>query len=84
MDFSSGWREIKKTRKDHRCWGCAEVIPAGSHAWYEAGKYDGDFYADYYCDNCKSFLDEHHDYFEDGIHYGEIGDARKEFREASV
>ncbi len=84
MNFSSGWREVKKTRKKHRCFGCRELIQEGSRAWYVAGKYEGDFFADYYCDDCKVFMDENPDYFEEEIYYGDIGDARKEIGEASV
>jgi hypothetical protein len=71
------WAEIKKTRKDHNCFGCRSVIPAGSKAHYYAGVFEGEFSANHYCEPCFDFLDKHPDYFEEGIFCGEVAYARE-------
>lgn len=55
-DFYSE-RQIKKTRKDHKCLGCREKIPKGTTAFYISGVYEGDFGAYYFCIPCRDYLD---------------------------
>lgn len=45
-----------KCRKPHKCAGCRKVIPKGESAEYTSGKYDGDFYAYYTCENCQRLI----------------------------
>lgn len=77
------WKAIKKTKKDHSCFGCRHVIPSGSEAHYYVGVFEGEFSAHHYCIPCYNFLDKHHHYFEEGIFCGEVGYAR-EHEESSV
>lgn len=44
MEFYSS-KDIKKTRKVHRCHLCCLEIPIGASCFYEAGKYDLDFFS---------------------------------------
>lgn len=57
-------RDIKATRKDHRCTGCTKLIPAGANAWYFSTKYDGIFWDGHYHQECRAAelaLNELHD-----------------------
>lgn len=47
-------RKVHRTRKAHHCDGCDGTIEAGSPAVTCAGHADGDFYACYYHDDCRS------------------------------
>lgn len=47
MSEFNGIRDIKATRKAHVCEQCCKDIEAGSSAHYNAGKWDGEFYATY-------------------------------------
>lgn len=47
-------RNIKATRKDHRCEGCGTSIGAGEPAWYFSQKHDGDFFAAHYHPECRA------------------------------
>ena len=52
-------KEIKKTTKDHKCWGCGKVIPSGSKCKYAVVSGDteinnGKFTEGYFCDKCIS------------------------------
>ena len=44
------------TRKEHQCFGCLRVFPAGSRMQYWSGVFDGDFGAGYSCDTCNQFM----------------------------
>ncbi len=46
-------RDVKKTRKNHRCFLCRLDIPKGTRCTYEAGKFDGEFYGRYSHDECS-------------------------------
>ena len=71
-------REVKKTRKDHKCLGCREKIPAGSSASYIAGTNGDGFSAYHLCVPCWEYLDIHpmEDY--DFWCEGDLGDARRQ------
>lgn len=77
MSFSN-WKDIKKTRKDHRCVGCLETIPKGSPASYFAGIWEGDFCAGHLCIPCEEHLTKYSRDFRDGWGEGEIGEHRRE------
>ena len=45
-DFSAD-RVIERTRRDHECYECKHIIPAGSRAAKRTGRFDGYFYSHY-------------------------------------
>ena len=75
MDFYNE-RQIKKTRKDHKCLGCLEIIPAGTAAFYISCAYEGDFNAYYLCMPCREYLDRNPIERGDFWCGGDIGEAR--------
>jgi hypothetical protein len=50
-------KEIKKSRKSHRCLWCGQEIPIGSTYWEFANKYDGDFNCDAFHPECWDACD---------------------------
>ena len=51
-------KDIKRTRKDHRCYLCFLIIPKGSACSYSSGVYEGDFYSHYDHHECmKLWMD---------------------------
>lgn len=72
------------TRKEHTCDGCYAKIPKGSRVTYNVGKFRGDFFASYICQECDDFMWKHREYFEEGWSLGDVGRARRdEERETS-
>lgn len=71
-------RLVKKTRKDHRCFGCREKIPTGSTAFYISGVYQGDFGAYYLCKPCREYLDRNPQAASEGYYEGDLRDVRRE------
>jgi len=47
-------RAVQRTRKPHRCSGCAGLIALGSPAVNWAGTTDGDFVSAYYHGECRT------------------------------
>ncbi len=45
---------IVKTRKDHICHGCNEMIPKGTSV-YRQTNVDGEIYTLYICDKCREW-----------------------------
>ncbi len=45
-------RDVKKTRKSHRCVWCGQVIEVGQPATYRTCVYEGDFQAGYFHPEC--------------------------------
>lgn len=73
-------KEIKKTRKDHWCYGCSLFIPKGASCHYETGIFDGVFFAHHLCIPCRKTIenaDEDDSYFLQQDGYG-CGDLRNE------
>lgn len=52
MEFYNS-KEIKKTRKEHKCFLCYVKIPINSNCHYESGKFDGDFFSRYSHKECS-------------------------------
>ena len=76
-------RHIKKTRKDHKCFGCREKIPKGSTAFYIAGATEDGFDCYYLCVLCREYLCRHPVESYNNWTEGELGDIRRqEEREA--
>lgn len=44
-----------KTRKEHKCHGCGEIIPTGSQVTYQTNTYDGNIYTLYMCNDCNGY-----------------------------
>lgn len=75
----SEWIHVKKTRKNHLCHGCQEVIREGSKAVYYKGVFEGDFGTCHYCIDCYDFIhSKSSDYFLFGIGPGDVKEAREE------
>lgn len=55
MSFNSS-RQIKSTRKPHRCEWCSQIIEEGSPASYASGVWEGDFYSQYFHGECSAAL----------------------------
>lgn len=77
MDFYNE-RRVKRTRKEHKCFGCLKKLLTGSTAFYVSGVYEGDFGAYYLCIPCRDYLDCN--LCEDGDFWseGDLGDARRQ------
>jgi hypothetical protein len=85
MDFHRS-RTIKSTRKEHRCFGCLEMIPKGSQAQHDTGRIGGDFYSSYLCSLCVEYVSKYDDYADVDGYYreGDIGIARQERKQSDV
>ncbi|MDF2649573.1 MAG: hypothetical protein K0Q73_5378 [Paenibacillus sp.] len=51
-------RNAIKTRKDHKCEGCFELIPKGTEVTHCKGKWEGEFYDYHMCDPCLKTMDD--------------------------
>ena len=87
-DFVSH-RQIKATRRPHRCHGCLAMIPTGSSAEKQAGHRSSGFWQIYFCSTCRDWLIAHPDFWEayqDGCMPGDVAEcwaaeaARREAR----
>lgn len=66
-----------KTRKQHQCWGCARMIPAGSQMDVTVSVDMGSASSAYWCLVCQDVTDQiDRDDIEDGIG---LGDYRSEY-----
>lgn len=45
---------VIKTRKDHRCHGCGEVILKGAEVYSQTTTYDGRISTLYMCEKCEN------------------------------
>lgn len=72
----------RKTRKPHRCWGCAELFPKGSTLSFSVSTDMGSVMTAYWCDECSSAnlreLGFDGDYCMD---FGAIAEAKRELLE---
>ena len=66
--------KVRKTKKDHRCFGCCEVIPAGSEAHVHNLSDSGQAYSLYLHPACAEIIREieSSDYDDDGIFEGAV------------
>lgn len=44
-----------KTRKEHKCHGCCEIIPIGTYTYSQTAVNEGVAYTLYVCDDCRSY-----------------------------
>lgn len=65
-------RTVKKTRKDHRCHGCAYVIPKGSSVLAVVSKDMGEISTGYWCDRCNEYVNSHQGLMGECFSYGEL------------
>lgn len=75
-------RDFVITRKEHKCEGCFDKIPAGSKVEYFKGRFDGDWYSYYLCDPCNDFVGSSDFEWGDGFTPGEIKYLREEAEQA--
>lgn len=68
-----------KTRKSGYCSGCLSKFEKGIKMIKYSGADSYDFYHGYLCHECKDFIENYPNYFNDDIwHEGDIGTARYE------
>lgn len=66
---------VKRTRKEHVCIGCLQVIPAGSQMVRSVGKFEGELHDNKFCMACDNWIRENIvGSFE--FSPGDIGEAR--------
>lgn len=63
-------REIKKTRKPHKCFFCGGRIETGSPAVYFSGVYDGEFYDGHFDKTCDEIYKYLNKFYRDGLDEG--------------
>jgi len=62
-----------KTRKDHNCWGCTKMFPAGTEMLIVTCEDAGKIASAYWCGVCSNFADTlPRDECEDGFDYGDL------------
>lgn len=44
-----------KTRKNHKCHGCLELIPKGTEIYSQTFRYEGKLYTIYECKTCQDW-----------------------------
>jgi flavoprotein len=54
---------IIKTRKDHKCHGCEEIIPKGTKT-YSQTNVDDTIYTLYVCNSCREYCGNCHECYE--------------------
>jgi hypothetical protein len=65
------------TRKEQKCWGCAETYPKGSRLQVINSVDSGQFHVGYWCDTCREYWQEHMLHGE-AIDMGELKDQDPE------
>ncbi len=80
MDFCRE-REVKRTKKPRKCFGCREKLPIESNCFYVTGVYEGNFRSHYLCKKCKSYLENNPEFAREGYQQGDIRDALLEDEE---
>jgi hypothetical protein len=71
-------QEIRKIRKPHHCWGCAQKFPPGTQMEYFFGIWDGEVSYSYWCFDCNKFVQaiyKHTKLYSDcceGLEFGEV------------
>lgn len=67
-----GRTHVKKTRKPHSCWGCAQSFPKGS-TLVKIVSVDDVIYSSYWCSVCDAYYQTLDSYAqEDGIMFGDF------------
>lgn len=69
-----------KTRKPHKCFGCAREYPKGSILNREAVEDDGTVFTAYMCPECEDYLNSG-DYSGDEFCFGQLYEAVIEYRQ---
>lgn len=53
--YADFWQQrYPKLRRPQQCHECFRTIPAGELAEYVTARFEGEFYADYYCGECEA------------------------------
>lgn len=73
MSIHFGHTAVAKTRKDHLCFWCGELIATGSNAFKSAWIWDGDFAHGYDHPECKkAYQDSDGSELEEGFYQGDF------------
>lgn len=68
-----------KTRKEHNCHGCLEIIPKGTYLYYQTGIGNNKIYTIYTCDRCLKWCKGCRDCYEmESAYEGYIMEFMKE------
>jgi hypothetical protein len=70
------------TKKDHRCFGCFQIIPTGRKVEYFAGLCESDFTYGYVCEVCQIVLEDY-DYDDNTWYEGELIQSKNEWESAA-
>ena len=71
--------KIVKTRKPHKCWGCAKEYPAGTKMKYCESVDQGEFTNTYWCDSCEKIRGKLESWEQsEGFAFGELLEYEKE------
>lgn len=77
-------KTIDKTRKDHRCWGCSNVIAKGSAALLVTSVDEGEISNAYWCDDCNEYLNNTPSLNGEWFMYGELREEVDEFLKSKI
>ena len=70
--------KIVKTRKDHCCFGCARIFPAGSEMEFSVVK-DDDIFNSYLCKTCLQIMNKM--VYGDEFCFGDLSEEALEIEE---
>lgn len=70
---------IKKPQKEYRCFGCDKKMRKDRAHWYQAGIWEGEFFASRMCCACVKHMEKHPEDFEEGYCEGDIFTKRWQY-----
>lgn len=70
-----------KTRKPHKCFGCAREYPKGSILNREAVVDGGTVFTAYMCSECEDYLHSSRDYRGEEFGFGDLYESVMEYRQ---
>ena len=75
--------KIIKTRKPHKCWGCAREFPSGSTLEVNECVDNGDFHRAYWCETCRTVIDEWSYPENEEVSMGDVKDCDSDYWETT-
>lgn len=72
--------EVNKTRKEHECLGCLQMITTGSQAIKHQGQNEEEIYSYYLHIECHEFLVKHNEFLEEGVWDGCVNEIKSEIK----
>jgi hypothetical protein len=65
-------QKVVKTRKSHKCWGCAKEFPIGSTLLTLVEKDNGLINKSYWCSSCRIIINSDPESYVDGVDFGDL------------